>query len=127
MIVPGANLLGLALKIIKPQTVRYYQDIGRTTNDVGKDVTIFAAPVDVIGGSVQAVPLERFEQLGLNRQKRYVAWFAPVYAVGVMRGRSGDQFVYGNLRYEVVAEADWFQQDGWVGVVGLMIGNEAFP
>lgn len=124
MSVPGSNLLAQAMTLIRPQVVRYYRDIGRVTSATGRDVTTRAGGVDVPGGSLQAVPLTRYESMGLDYKKKYVTWFVSLNVVGIDRDRSGDQFAYNGRRYDVVGESNWFQQDGWVGVVGIDVGAD---
>lgn len=119
--IPGGNLLNAALTLIASQSVTYYQNTARTLNPQGQYVTAFAAPITVPRGSVQAVPLDRYEDLGLDRKKSYVTWFASVNVVGVERDRSGDEFEYAGRRYQVVGESPWFTQDGWVSVIGVDI------
>lgn len=120
--IPGSNLLAAALTLIASQPVRYYAFSARTTNAAGQFVPGFAPGVTITKGSVQAVPLDRYEQLGLDRKKVYAAWYAPVHATGVSPARSGDEFEFGGGRYQIVGETDWFVQDGWVGVIGVKIG-----
>jgi hypothetical protein len=119
MSVPGSNLLRQALKLITPQTVKYFRFQSRTLSPTGRDVSTFETGVDVPQGSVQAVPLSRYEMLGLDRQKRYVTWFVVRAVLGVGRDYSGDQFEWGGKRYDVVGETNWFLQDGWVAVIGV--------
>lgn len=120
--IPGSNLLVQALTLVTPQTVRYYADAGRTTNAAGMEVSAFAPGVDVPQSSVQAVPLTKYQALGLDFKSKYVSWLAPVNVVGVDRDRSGDEFEWNGRRYKVAAETNWFAQDGWVRVLGQEIG-----
>lgn len=122
MSVPGSNLLAQALTMIASQAVTYYRDAGRVKNAVGQFVTAFDPGVVVPVGSVQAVPLNRYEALGLDMQKRYVTWFVSLAVLGVARDRSGDEFAYAGRRYGIVGETPWFTQDGWVEVIGIDIG-----
>lgn len=122
MTTPGSNLLNKALQLIKPQTVRYFQWATRTIAATGRFVSTFAPGVDALQGSLQAVPLTRYASIGLDLQKRYTSWFVSTHVVGVDRDRAGDQYEYNGRRYEVVAETDWFVQDGWVCVIGIDVG-----
>lgn len=122
MSVPGSNLLLAALQLIRPQTVLYYRNTGRTTRPTGLDVATFAPAQPITQCSVQAVPLNRYESMGLDYKRRYVTLFAPKNVIGVERERSGDEFEYAGKRYSVIeGEADWFMQDGWTAVVGIFI------
>ncbi|WP_197335302.1 phage collar protein [Ralstonia solanacearum] len=65
--IPGSNLLGLALSVIGKQRVEYFRYIGRKTNDIGDDVSVYADPVPMFG-SVQAVDRNMYQYLGLDFQ-----------------------------------------------------------
>jgi hypothetical protein len=121
--IPGSNLLAQALTVIQPQTVRYYRNTGRATNAAGMDVASFAPGVDIPQGSVQAVPLRKYESLGLDFKARYVTWLVCADIVGVERDRSGDQFEWNGRRFNVVGETNWFSQDGWCRLIGQDIGG----
>jgi hypothetical protein len=119
--VPGGNLLGQALRLIKPQSVYYFRNIGRTTSAGGRDVAQYATGVLLRNVSVQAVPMSRYENLGLDFQKRYVSLFAPADITGVARDRSGDRFVWNGAHFDVVKESNWYAQDGWTNIVGVEV------
>lgn len=118
---PGNNLLRQALRLIRPQTVTYFRAIGRVTAPGGRDVTQFAPAETLANVSVQAVPLSRYEMLGLDFQKVYVSLFATVDVTGIARDRAGDEFLWNNQRYAVVMETQWFVQDGWTNVVAVLV------
>lgn len=120
--VPGAGLLGMALRLIQPQRVYWFKYESRALNEERKYVNTFA-PAQVIDMcSVQAVPLTRYDFLGLDRKKKYVNWFVPAEVVGVDRDRSADEFAWNGRRYSVVNETPWNALDGWVEIMGVDIG-----
>lgn len=118
MTVPGSNLLKRASRLIKLQAVAYYQDAGRTNNDIGVEQTVYEPPVTV-QGSVQAVPLSAYQQLGLDFGKTYVTLYTQTPMVGVARDVSGDVFTYNSKVYQVQSPTDWNAQDGWNGVLAV--------
>lgn len=119
--IPGSNLLSQALSLIRPQSIAYLQCTGRTLDAAGRDVAVYAAPVDVPRTSVQAVPLGRYAQLGLDYKRRYVTVFAPVNIVGVSRDRTGDRISYDSEYYDVEMETPWFRVDGWVEILAVYV------
>lgn len=118
--IPGQNLLATALSVIGAPTVTYYRFGGRTKNAVGQFVSDHAP--EQRKGSVQAVPRDLYDKLGLDWQKNYV-WF---YAVGasqdVTRDTSGDQFDFNGRRYEILSLTDWTPIDGWNGALAVQVG-----
>jgi hypothetical protein len=116
------SLLAQALTNIRPMTVRYFANTGRTTNSAGKYVSAFAPGADVATGHVQPVPVSRYSSLGLDFAKRYVTWFAPVEAFGTRRDFGGDEFEWNGRRYSVAGETSWTVQDGWGIFTGQDVG-----
>lgn len=123
MSIPGENLLLEALDLIASQPVTYYSNTGRTTTGAGIMKATLAPGVLVSVGSVQAVPRNKFEILGLDYEKNYVYWFVPRSVVDAARNLSGDQFDYGTKKYQVESITDWYGQDGWISALAVQINN----
>lgn len=124
MSVPGSNLLIQALQMLGRHSVEYFKSTGRTTQPNGTYVTALADGVTIETGQVQPVPRTKYLQLGFDASRYYVTWYVPQLDVmDVKRGESGDQFEYGGKRFQVVENNDWYQQDGWIGVVGIEINR----
>lgn len=126
MIVPGSNLLKMALAVQGIQWVLWAQDLGRVTNAVGKDVTNYSFPV-AVGGSFQPMSRSQIQRDGFDLSKSYATFYAsePLRPVG--RGISGDRFAYGGSLYQAVEGQDWFAQDGWAAPVMVRIGPYVEP
>jgi hypothetical protein len=116
MIVPGSNLLNLALTVIGSQALAWYRATGRTPNALGEFITTYADPV-VIYGSLQPIDKAKYEDMGLDLAKTYYAFYTSNGIEGVRRDDSPDWLRWNNRRLEVVDEADWLIQDGWRGLV----------
>lgn len=124
MIVPGSNLLALALTVQGVQHVLWAQDLGRVTNAVGKDVTSYSFPV-AVGGAFQPKDSAWAALRGLDVQKSYAMFYASEPMRPVDRGLSGDHFAYGGSLWQPVGDVDWFNQDGWKSVALVRIGPYA--
>ncbi len=124
--IPGGNLLKLALSIQAKHTVTYFRLTGSTQDAAGYDIDAFAQGVDISTGQVQSVPLNKFELLGLDLAKEYISWFVPDLDVrAVRRDDNGDELNYNGRRYKVVnTNCDWLAQDGWRNVIACDIGPE---
>lgn len=114
--IPGSNLLNIALTVIAPQAVTYYQYVSRAVNDVGQDITVYAPPV-VLRGSLQPVPRQLYEAYGLDLQKSYYTFYTLSNLLDVGRDVSGDQISFNNTRFQCESANDWFAIDGWKGVL----------
>ena len=119
--IPGQNLLNMALTVIARQTITYYQYTGRALNNVGQDVTTYADPVSMVG-SLQPVPRQLYAQWGLDLQKSYYTFYTSNNILDIRRDVSADQFAFNNQRYQVESNNDWYAQDGWKGVLCVLIG-----
>lgn len=124
--IPGSNILKMALTIIAKQSVLYYSEIDRQLNEVGQYITEYS-PVATLSGSLQPVPRNLYERYGLDLQKSYFIFYILTNAVGIERGRSGDQIVADGNRYQFESPNDWFFQDGWQGMLCVFIGPEFVP
>lgn len=114
--IPGFNILDMALSVIATQTVAYYQYSGRALNNVGQDVNTFAAPI-FIDGSLQPVPRQLYQQFGLDFSKDYQLFYVSKNILDLNRDVSGDQIVFDSQRYQCEQNVEWFAQDGWVAVL----------
>lgn len=121
MSTPGSNLLRRAARLIKLQPVGYFMWLSRSLNPVKQWISVFAPSVS-IRGSVQAVPRNKYEFLGLDFQRDYVNLFAAKDIQDIDRDRTGDQFTYAGKLYQIESQTDWYMQDGWVECLAVKIG-----
>lgn len=121
MSIPGANILNMALTVIAQQTVQYYAYVSRSLNVVGQEVTVYAAVVNVVG-SWQPLPRKLYMQYGLDLQKDYFTFYTSNDVLDVTRDVSGDQIAFMGKRFQVESNNDWFQLDGWKGVLCCNLG-----
>lgn len=122
--IPGVNLLGMALRLITPQTISYFACTGRATNAVGVDAPTFAAPVTLANVSVQPVPLEKYETLQLDFGRAYVTLYTQRGTVALQRGdNGGDEFEYDGRRWHITSNTRWAPLDGWDGAIAVAITN----
>lgn len=122
--IPGSDLLDLALTVIASQTISYYKALDRTTNDVGQDVTEYATPV-TLSGSMQPVPRRLYDAYGLDLNRTYYTFYTSNNVIDIHRDSSGDQLIYVNQRYQVESNDDWYFADGWKGVLCVLIEDVA--
>lgn len=121
--IPGIDILSVALSLIGSQQVLFFKATGRTKNAAGLFDPQFAVGVLVAKGSVQAVARSKYQILGLELSKKYVTWFVPqVDVASLERGTSGDQFEYNGERFQAESVTDWMGQDGWLEVLAIKIG-----
>lgn len=120
MIVPGSNLLKLALSVQGVQWVLWAQDLGRVTNAAGKDVTTYGFPV-AVPGSFQPMSRGRVVIQGWDINKHYATFYAAEPLKPVGRGVSGDQFAYDGWLWQAEDGQDWYRQDGWSSIVVVRV------
>lgn len=117
--IPGINILNIALGVIGSQPVVYYRDSGeREELDNGVLRPRFELGIVVSRCSVQAIPKEKRDQRGLDVASEYVEWFVPRTVTGVERDASGDQIEWDGKRWQIVGPVEsWAAQDGWCSAV----------
>jgi hypothetical protein len=123
MITPGSNLLKYALKAIKPQLVAWHKFKSRERNESGDFVSSYE-PVRNIKGSFQTVPRTMYQQMNLDWTSAYATFYTAEPLGEVKKGEGGDQVTFMGSRYQVVDNNDWYQIDGWVGVLLVQIGDK---
>lgn len=121
MSTPGGNLLALAFGAIAPTPIPFYKFQSRTANSVGVFVATYENPVAILA-SVQAVPRNVYQELGLDFQKDYVMVYAIRDIKDIGRGTSGDRIAWNNSLWQLVSESDWFAMDSWTGVLAVRVG-----
>ena len=118
--IPGANLLNMALTIISKQTIQYYRYLSRASNSVGQYVSTYAAPVNIVG-SWQPVPRNLYQVYGLDLQKDYFTFYTSNDVLDLARDISGDQVAFMGSRYQCESNNDWYKLDGWKGILCVKI------
>lgn len=121
MMIPGGNLLSLAMGVIGPSgPIMRLAFTGMAENAAGYQVASYADPVE-IGGRVQPIPQRLYQQMGLNLGKDYVNLFTPAGVVVVDRDNAGDRFTWGGKVYYCQSETDWKGQDGWTQITAVQV------
>lgn len=118
--IPGQNLLNMALRIIAKQEFIFFAYLGRENLPNGLDAPTYAAGVKVFG-SAQPTPKQLIEQMGLDLQKTYFTFYFPQDVVDVDRDTSGDQFVLNGKTYQVLSITPWLDIDGWNQAVAVKV------
>lgn len=114
--IPGSNLLNMALSVIASQAVDYYKFLSRSVNSIGMDVAVYDDPVEILG-SFQVVPRNLYEKYGLDFNKFYATFYTSSDIIDVQRNVSGDQIQFNNARWQCESSNDWYAVDGWKGML----------
>lgn len=112
MSVPGMNILSMALSVIASQPITYLAYVSRSTNTIGLQNAVYAAPV-TINGSIQPVQRELMETLGLDLQRNYQRIFVPNQIIDIGRDVTSDKFQFQGVTYQGLSLTKWIGVDGW--------------
>lgn len=123
--IPGSNLLNRALSIINNQSAQWYKFLGRTTNEIGNQISQYDAPV-LITGSLQPTDRSLVQQLGLNLEITYFTFYTSNIIVDLERDSSGDQLVINGKQYQCESITPWNDIDGWCRVICRFVGTSSF-
>lgn len=118
--IPGSNLLNLALTVIGHQFFDWYKFKARTTNAAGLDVPTYQPPIS-LQGSIQPVPRNLYAAYGLQLEKNYFTFFVSQDILDIRRDVSGDQMFFNGKVYQCVSITDWFPMDGWTPVLCVQV------
>lgn len=119
--IPGINLLSIALTAIAAQSGQWIKFLGNTTNDRGQDIPTYAEPAPIVG-SFQATDVRTIQAMGLDMTKQYRTLYTSNNVQTVDRGTSPDLLIFYGRKYQVAGEADWFNQDGRKALILVDIG-----
>jgi hypothetical protein len=119
--IPGINLLNIALGAIQPQQITWFKFLGNNENELGQDIPSFDAGTPILG-SFQPVDARTVQQLGLDIQKSYhnLATSNPVESL--KRDNSPDYIVFMGRKHQVAGETNWMAQDGWKWLMFVDVG-----
>lgn len=120
--IPGQNILNMALTVIAKQTVTYLQANGRRLNAIGQDITDYMNP-KLIKGSFQPIQKNLYQSLGLDFQKSYFNFFVSKDVIDIRRDFSSDQLIFGNQLFQCLSCTEWIGVDGWVQVLCEYVGT----
>ena len=120
MMVPGSNILNRALKLLTAQTITYLAFVSRSTTAIGTQVPVYATAVQ-LRGSIQPVPRQLMEILGLDLQKHYVNIFVSNNVIDVARDVSSDKFKFGGATFQAISITKWRTVDGWNQVLAVEV------
>lgn len=121
--IPGQDILRMASQLIYFQPVQYYQFESRSLNVIGQDVTTYLEAV-TLWGSWQPVPRKLYLEYGLDLQRDYFTFYTSNNLLDITRDVSGDQLSFKGRRYQVESDNDWYQLDGWKGVLCCDLGAD---
>lgn len=121
--IPGQNLLNMALRVIQREQFIFFAFLSRVTQDNGVDIPKYAAGVKATG-SVQPAPRQLIEQMGLDLQKTYFQFFLTTGIIDVNRDTSGDQFEWKGKTFQCLSATPWRGIDGWDHVVTVEVPGQ---
>lgn len=122
MMVPGSNLLNMALGVIQPTrgaTVEGY--LGEVENDFGGTEVSYKPAAPLVNVSIQPMSKQQTQQTGLALNKSYIQIWVNHQIQGAYRGRQNDIINWAGYRWEVQPDADWMIQDGWVRIIAVKL------
>lgn len=112
MNIPGANLLSMASRVIRFETIGHRAFVSRAVNAAGDFVSVFADPVD-IQGSMQPLNKKLYQELGLNLSKNYIMLYTSAAVSPPVRDREGDLLTFGGKTWQCESDQSWASVDGF--------------
>ena len=120
--IPGSNILNMALSVIAKTSFNYYAFSSRFKQPNGVYLPTYAPPV-ALQGSVQPVPRELYQEYGLDFNKYYQNVFVSQNVVDVARDVSGDMVQIQGQMYQCESITPWYGIDGWVQILVVKVQN----
>lgn len=122
MMIPGSNLLNMALGVIQPTlNVTHQEFMGKATNEFGTTVAQYSAEKPLVGVSVQPISKQQIKQTGLELNKSYIQIWSTTNVQGGYRGRENDLVLWAGHKWQVMPDSDWMIQDGWTRIIAVKL------
>ncbi|WP_265498484.1 phage collar protein [Providencia rustigianii] len=115
------NLHRIASRYIPQQKALWFRFKSRETDELGHDKNQYHDPVE-IRGSWQAVDTQDAQSMGFDSNQVYRRFYTSHDIKGIQRGASPDYIVINGKKYDVMGDADWYEQDGWKSVICIEVG-----
>lgn len=111
--IPGSNLLNVALRIVAPQTpLQWRAWVSSTPNGAGYFEQVYSDPVDIVG-SMQPINRNLYQQYGLDMSKDYSTLYTSSDVKVADEDRGGDVIIYDGETWICESGTDWRHADGW--------------
>lgn len=121
--IPGANILKMAQRVIASSTFSYYRFKERTQNAALQYIAVYETPL-TLQGSVQPVPRNLYQEYGLDFERNYWNFFASADMIDIRRDVSGDYMLFKGMKMQCVSATPWLSIDGWVQMLSVEVPNE---
>lgn len=118
-----SNLLKKALKLIPKESFIYYRFIEDSINDFGIKTPLYQDPI-IVKGSVQSPENSLYQQLGLSFEKNYKIFYGDIKIQGNEAQSQPDKILYDNKTFDVIKNTNWYNYDGWCGVLTVEVKRE---
>lgn len=115
------NLHRIASRYIPQQKAMWFRFKSREPDELGHDQNQYYEPVE-IRGSWQAVDTQDAQSMGFDSNTVYRRLYTSHDIKGIQRGTSPDYLVVNGKKYDVMGDADWYEQDGWKSVICIEVG-----
>lgn len=115
------NLLHTALSMVPKQTATLHRWKGRVQNDRLLEVDVYLDPVSITA-SIQPVDRSRFQYMGLDASKSFVAIYATQDVLALMQTGNPDVIDWMGRRYRVENRADWHGTADYTAALAVDIG-----
>lgn len=116
------NILMQAHALIPFQPFLWYRWKSNGTDSALLRVSSYQEPV-TCHGSIQSVPQDMYERLGLDWEKNYILVYSPNDIKGLDGQQSPDKLVFGGKNWKVVRVTPWHSYDGWTEVLAVEMGD----
>ena len=124
MNIPGANLLSMASRVLKFQTMGHRAYISRVRNSAGDFVSTFAPSVD-IQGSMQPLNKKLYQERGLNLARNYQMLYTSARVLPTGEDREGDLLTYDGKTWQCKSDEGWSSVDGFTKMLCVEVPANA--
>lgn len=111
------NLLNIALSVLPKTKAKWYQFDKLEVDSRGREKVTYKEPINIIG-SFQAMDIKTVQEMGLDINKDYKAFYTSNNVKQVQRQTSPDYLEILEDKYDVLdVPNNWFKINSWNGFI----------
>jgi len=112
------NVLNVALNVLGSQDVGFRRYLNTTITDDGIREDTFA-PAITVKGAAQQMSSALVQKLKLDSNKQHMKFWLPADVTMVEPPKGNDVIIYNGYNWAIIEQEDWYNYNGWVGVVAV--------
>ncbi len=124
MRIVGSNIYKAATQLLTRRPYRLQRFDSRSVDEYGLITNNYLDPEDRLA-TMLAVSAKMVRKEGLDAKEKYLKLYDTVKFQQATRDKAGDLLFVFDEVFEIIAQSDWYEIDGWNWVMAVRINSNA--